>query len=141
MIRIKRIHPDAALPTRGTEDSAGLDLRCLREFTIPPGDRAAIRTGIAVAVPRGTVGMVWPRSGLAVKHGIDVLAGVIDADYRGEILVILVNHGHNDVVVNQYDAIAQLVVQEHHSDMEMMLVNELDVTGRGDGGFGSTDAA
>jgi deoxyuridine 5'-triphosphate nucleotidohydrolase len=70
-----------------------------------------------------------------------VLAGVIDADYRGEILVILVNHGHNDVVVNQYDAIAQLVVQEHHSDMEMMLVNELDVTGRGDGGFGSTDAA
>ena len=89
----KRLHPAARLPTRGSAGAAGLDLYAVERVTIAPGARAAVRTGLAAAVPCGFYGRVAPRSGLAVRHGVDVLAGVIDSDYRGEILCALVNHG------------------------------------------------
>ena len=92
-LHFKRLHPEARLPTRGSAGAAGLDLYAVERVTIEPGGRAAVRTGLAVAVPRGFYGRVAPRSGLAVRHGIDVLAGVIDSDYRGEVLCALVNHG------------------------------------------------
>ena len=92
-LRFKRLHPEARLPARGSALAAGLDLCAVERVTIQPGGRAAVRTGLAVEIPAGFYGRVAPRSGLAVRHGIDVLAGVIDADYRGEILCALVNLG------------------------------------------------
>ena len=85
-LNFKRLHPEARLPTRGSAGAAGLDLCAVERLTIESGGRAAVRTGLAVAIPRGFYGRVAPRSGLAVRHGLDVLAGVIDSDYRGEIL-------------------------------------------------------
>src|ERR1044071_7605215 len=87
----KRLHPEARLPSRGSASAAGLDLCAVERVTIEPGGRAAVRTGVAVAIPVGFYGRVAPRSGLAVRHGIDVLAGVIDADYRGELCCVLYN--------------------------------------------------
>ncbi|HKG12150.1 MAG TPA: dUTP diphosphatase [Pyrinomonadaceae bacterium] len=133
----KRLHPDAALPTRGSERAAGLDLRAVERVTIAPGGRAAVRTGLAVAIPEGFYGRVAPRSGLAVRHGIDVLAGVIDADYRGEILCALVNHGREPFEIEPGARVAQLVV-EAIATPEPAWADDLEETERGAGGFGST---
>jgi len=134
---VKRLHPDAQLPTRGTPESAGLDLYASNPATIPPGKRVVVGTSIAAAIPVGHVGLIWPRSGLAVKHGLDVLAGVIDADYLGEIGVVLVNHGDKTVEVREGDRIAQLLVQPV-AMVQPVDVEEFMETLRGTGGYGST---
>jgi dUTP pyrophosphatase len=139
-LHFKRLHPEARLPTRGSERAAGLDLHAVERVTIGPGERAAVRTGLAVAVPRGFYGRVAPRSGLAVRHGIDVLAGVIDADYRGEILCALVNHGREPFEVEPGARVAQLIV-EAIATPEPAWAEDLEETERGAGGFGSTGAA
>src|SRR5262245_54173642 len=95
-------------PTYSSEHAAGADLRTAEDVTLPPGERAAIPTGVFVEIPPGHVGLVWPRSGLAVRHGLDTLAGVIDSDYRGEIRVVMVNHGSEAVTLARGDRIAQL---------------------------------
>jgi dUTP pyrophosphatase len=136
----KRLHPAARLPTRGSEGAAGLDLYAIERVTIAPGARAAVRTGLAAAVPEGFYGRVAPRSGLAVRHGIDVLAGVIDSDYRGEILCALVNHGDAPFEVEPGARVAQLVV-EAIARPEPDWAEELPETSRGAGGFGSTGFA
>ena len=126
-----------ALPAYGSDDAAGADLRAAEEVTLAPGERAAVGTGVHVEIPPGHVGLVWPRSGLAVRHGLDTLAGVIDADYRGEVRVVLVNHGREPVRLAPGDRIAQLLVQR----VERVVFRKVDAlgeTGRGDGGFGST---
>src|SRR4051812_35959739 len=106
-----RVKGDGALPEYATDGSAGADLRSSEAVTLPPGGRAAVPTGIAIEIPPDHVGLVWPRSGLAVRHGIDTLAGVIDSDYRGEVKVVLVNHGREPVTIAKGDRIAQLIVQ------------------------------
>ena len=117
--------------------SAGYDLSSCETLTIPAGKKALVKTGLQIACPEGTYGRVAPRSGLAHKHFIDVGAGVIDADYRGEVGVILFNFGEQDFEIKPGDRIAQLIL-EKISLSEVEEVDDLTVTERGAGGFGST---
>jgi dUTP pyrophosphatase len=133
----KRLHPEARLPSRGSTRAAGLDLCAIERVMLAPCGRAAVRTGLAVAIPEGFYGRVAPRSGLAVRHGIDVLAGVIDSDYRGEILCALVNHGTEAFEIEPGARVAQLVV-EAIATPEPAWADDLEETERGAGGFGST---
>lgn len=132
---------DLELPVHASEHAAGVDLRAAIDgsLTLEPGARALVPTGIAIALPDGFEGQVRPRSGLAVKHGIALVnaPGTIDADYRGEIKVILINLGAEPVTFERGDRIAQLVVQRL-PDIEWESVDELAATERGAGGFGHT---
>jgi dUTP pyrophosphatase len=125
------------VPEPASAGAAGADLRASEAVTLGPGDRAAVATGISLAIPSGHVGLVWPRSGLAVRHGIDTLAGVIDSDYRGEVRVVLVNHGREPFTIAAGDRIAQLLIQSVELAV-FRLVEQLPETARGEGGFGST---
>ena len=125
-----------ALPEYGSAGAAGADLRASEAVTLPPGGRAAVATGLRLEIPPGHVGLVWPRSGLAVRHGIDTLAGVIDSDYRGEVRVVLVNHGSEPFEVRPGDRIAQLVLQR--VERASFVAEALGGPERGEGGFGST---
>jgi dUTP pyrophosphatase len=126
-----------ALPEYGSAAAAGADLRAREAMELPPGARAAVPTGVHLQIPPGHVGLVWPRSGLALRHGIDTLAGVIDSDYRGEVRVILVNHGEETFRVEPGDRIAQLLVQRVLR-VAFVRAQALDDSARGQGGFGST---
>lgn len=139
-MKIQLLTPEATIPTRGSEKAAGLDLHSSEDCIIEPRERRLVSTGIAVAVPTNSYGRVAPRSGLAVKHGIDVLAGVVDEDYRGEVKVALINLGSEPFVVNRGDRIAQLVI-ESISRPVIEVVESLEETVRGAGGFGSTGVA
>jgi len=137
---MKILNPEARLPGCAYGDGdAGLDLSSVENLTLGEGERALVPTGIAVAIPRGYAGFVQPRSGLAAKHGITLTnsPGLIDSNYRGEIVVIMQNTGHEDFEINVGDRIAQLVVMpvEH---VELEPVQELPESVRGDGGFGSS---
>ena len=136
MIRFKKLYFDALIPKRHSVEAAGFDLHAFTDEQLWPGESVTLRTGIAAALPEGTVGMIRSRSGLAVRHGIDVLAGTIDSDYRGEIRVVLINHGGVQVDILKGDRIAQLVVVPVFLDA--ISVEELDDTERGEDGFGST---
>jgi dUTP pyrophosphatase len=136
-IRIKKLHADARLPQRGTVFSAGADLSCLESFTLEPGQRKLVSTGLAIEIPPGFYGRVAPRSGLAVRHGIDVLAGVIDSDFRAEVKVPLINFGQDPVSINAGERIAQLII-EQAAMCDYVWAEELNDTERGEGGFGST---
>jgi len=132
-------NPRRMVPERATDQAAGLDLYAAVSAHLPVGQRCVVATGIQVAIPPGHVGLVWPRSGLAVKRGIDVMAGVIDADYRGEVGVVLINHGKEIVMIAEGERIAQLLIQPVVM-AEPKIVSKLPDTERGDGGFGSTGA-
>lgn len=134
---VKRLHPDAQLPLRGSAFAAGADLHCVETFTLQPGERKAVPTGLALAIPSGFYGRIAPRSGWAVKHGIDTLAGIIDADYRGEVLVLLINLGNHPFTAAAGERIAQLII-ERAASCAYEWADELDETARGAGGFGST---
>ena len=139
-LQIEKLTSDAVAPTYAHEDDAGMDLRASEEATIPARSRALVGTGIAIALPHGHVGLVHPRSGLAAKHGITVLnaPGTIDAGYRGEVKVILLNTSDEAFNVAIGDRIAQLVVQKvEHPAVEVVALLDGD-TARGAGGFGST---
>ncbi|KAF2404018.1 dUTP diphosphatase [Trichodelitschia bisporula] len=136
-LQIQLLSESAKAPTRGSKFAAGLDLYAAEETVIPARGRGFVATGIAIAVPVGTYGRVAPRSGLAAKHGIDTGAGVIDADYRGEVKVILFNFSDEEFAVNVGDRVAQLIV-ERIVTPEVEVVQMLDQTVRGAGGFGST---
>jgi dUTP pyrophosphatase len=138
IIEFQRLHPDAKLPVRGSDRAAGLDLCSLETVSIEPRTRVSVRTGLAVAIPPGHYGRVAPRSGLAFEHGIDVLAGVIDSDYRGEVICLLFNLGEATVRLARGARIAQLIV-EPILMLEPEWVDELEQTSRGPAGFGSTD--
>jgi dUTP pyrophosphatase len=126
-----------SLPTYASAGAAGADLRASEAVEIPPGGRAAVPTGLKLQMPAGHVGLVWPRSGLAVRHGIDTLAGVIDSDYRGEVRVVLVNHGTEPFPIAAGDRIAQLLLQPVERAV-FVASAELEDTDRGGAGFGST---
>lgn len=140
-LRVKRLDPRATLPAYQSERAAGLDLSaCLAEpVTIDPGRIVLIRTGIAIAVPPGYEAQVRPRSGLASKHGISMpnAPGTIDADYRGEVLVPVINHGREPFTVTHGMRIAQMVIAPV-AHARVAEVDSLDETRRGAGGFGST---
>jgi len=135
-VKVKRIHPAAKLPARGTNRSAGADLSCLEAFTLGPGERKLVPTGLAVEIPPGWYGRVAPRSGLAANHGVDMLAGVIDSDYRSEVKVLLINFGAEPVSFDAGERIAQLII-ERAAVCDYIWADELSDTERG-GGFGST---
>jgi len=140
MIQLQRIGAhDLPLPKQATGGAAGFDLQSNEYVILYPGQRLAIPTGFAWAIPLGQVGMIRPRSGLAVRSGIDVLAGVIDADYRGEVAVVLINHGDRPLDIEAGDRIAQMVVQPCMVGVTVEC-DELPSTERGNGGFGSTGA-
>lgn len=129
----------AKVPTRGSVLAAGYDLYSAEEAVIPAQGQGLVATDISVIVPEGTYGRVAPRSGLAVKHGISTGAGVIDADYRGEVKVVLFNHSQKDFEIKAGDRIAQLVLERIvNAEIAVISKEELDNTDRGEGGFGST---
>lgn len=136
MIKVKKMTETATIPTRGSEQAAGLDLYADGNFVVKAGTHAIIPTGVALAIPDGYCGQVWPRSGVSVRYGVDVLAGVIDSDYTGEIKVVL-QAGAHDFDINQGDRIAQLLIVPV-SMLQCAEVDSLDDTARGDCGFGST---
>lgn len=137
ILHFKRLDPRATLPTRGTPRSAGLDLYCIDDLRIEPKARVRARTGLSVAIPEGFYGRVAPRSGLAAEKGIDVLAGVIDSDYRGEIVCLLYNTGDEVVVLPPGSKICQLIVEQVITP-QAAWADELEETHRGAAGFGST---
>lgn len=136
-ISVKKLRPDAIIPTRGSKDAAGLDLYSIDYITIPAGGRVLVPTGISISIPRNTYFRIAPRSGLAYKSGVDVLAGVIDSDYRGEIKVLLVNLSKELFSIAKGDRIAQGIL-ELIQIPDVIEVESLDDTDRGAGGFGST---
>ncbi len=141
VINLKKVNENAVIPTRGSEFAAGYDLyACIEEdIVVKAGETVKVPTGIAVEIPEGYAGLVYARSGLATKKGLAPAnkVGVVDADYRGEILVFLHNHSNNDAVIESKERIAQLVVTPFLS-VEFNEVSELSETVRGEGGFGST---
>jgi len=137
-LKVKKLTFDAVVPTRGSDGAVGYDLYSSEDAVVPnQAGRALVGTGITVVLPPGVYGRVAPRSGLAVKHCINVGAGVIDPDYTGEIKVVLFNHGMNDFEIKKGDRIAQLVLER----CETPPIEEISIvedTERGSGGFGST---
>ena len=139
-LRVRRLDPRALLPTRAYPDDAGLDLYALEAAELAPGERASVGTGISVEIPAGQAGMVLPRSGLAARHGIALVnaPGLIDAGYRGELRVLLLNTDREQSFsVSPGDRIAQLVLVKVETP-EVAEAGELAVSERGDGGFGSS---
>lgn len=136
---VKRLDASIELPSYAREGDAGLDLRAAHDATLEPGARGLVGTGLAVAIPVGFAGFVLPRSGLALGQGVTVLnaPGLVDAGYRGELKVLLVNHGGAAITVRRGDRVAQLVIQRVER-AELIEVGELPASERGAGGFGST---
>jgi len=137
VLRFKKLDDRAVLPKRGSALAAGLDVCAIEDVEIGPRQRGIARTGLAVAIPPGFYGRVAPRSGLAAKNGLDVLAGVIDSDYRGEICCLLYNTSDEVIRLPAGSKICQLIVEQIITP-EADWATELDETARGAGGFGST---
>ena len=140
-VSIKKLDPRAKVPTYGSADAAGADIYALTDgpVTIAPGETVIIHTGLALAIPKGYVGLVHARSGMATKQGLAPAnkVGVIDADYRGELMVALYNHGRETRTVECGDRVAQMVITPYLT-AQFQLTDNLDDTVRGVGGFGST---
>lgn len=135
---VKKLSTKASLPTKGSVNAAGFDLYTAEDIIVPSGGRALVSTDIAVTVPAGTYGRIAPRSGNAVKYGIHVGAGVIDADYAGHVKVLLFNLGSKPFHIVWGDRIAQLILEQIHTTASVNEVDSLTDTARGIGGFGST---
>lgn len=136
-LRVKRLNDNATLPTRGSPGAVGYDLACTQDFRLDTQSHALVSTGIGIQLPSGVYGRVAPRSGLTVKHGIHIGAGVIDPDYMGEVKVAMFNLGLQPVEFKKGDRIAQLILER----CEVPDVLEVDIlvsTSRGESGFGST---
>ena len=140
MLLVKRLSQYAVLPVRSTAGAAGYDLASAYAYTVPARGKELIKTDLSIVVPAGTYGRVAPRSGLAWKNRIDVGAGVIDEDYRGNVGVILFNHSDTDFKIAAGDRVAQLIL-EKIAIAEVREVSEVEESKRGEGGFGSTGTA
>jgi dUTP pyrophosphatase len=136
-IKYKKLNDDATTPIQATSGDAGNDLFSTEAVELEPLQRKIVKTGISIAIPQGLYGRVAPRSGLAVKHGIDVLAGVIDAGYRGEVGVVLINLSSDKVSLEKGSKIAQLIIEKCHS-VHWEEASDLSESERLDAGFGST---
>jgi len=137
MLKIKKIHPDATMPKYLRPGDAAMDLYSSEDKIIQPHQRELISTGIAIAIPTGNVGLIWDRSGMAANHGIKSMGGVIDSNYRGEIKVILHNLTNQAFTIEKGMRIAQMLIQEVTQN-QIIEVEELDDTVRGEKAFGST---
>lgn len=137
-IQVKKLNDLAILPAKGSSHCAGYDLSSIEDYILMPMERKLFKTGLSISIPNGLYGRIAPRSGLAFKDGIDVLAGVIDEDYRGEIGILLINFGRTEKQIKSGDKIAQIIF-EFYNNVNVQLVSELNETGRGDSGFGSSD--
>ena len=126
-----------SIPQYAHAGDAGADITASEKIAIPPRERILVSTGVRLEIPEGYVGLIWPRSGLAVKKGIDCGAGVIDSHYRGEVKVLLFNHSDNEFQIEPGDRIAQILIQKVER-VEFHLVDQLNETARSDAGFGST---
>ncbi len=143
-MNIKLSSDKSVTPSKGSDGSAGYDIYSIEKHELKPGERKAFKTGISIAIPPGYYGRVAPRSGLSVKNGIDVLAGIIDSDFRGEIMVVLINLSNESITLplikeGKETAIAQIIFQKYHT-VDFNVVENLDTTSRGSNGFGSTDS-
>lgn len=140
MIKFFKLTERAKAPTKATRFAAGHDLYALEDVCLHPGEHKTINTGIGIQIVDGWYGRIAPRSGLAAKHGIDVLAGNVDCDYRGELKVVLINLGNNPVTIHKDKAIAQIIIEPFWQDsIPIVSESEIDQTDRGDKGFGSSD--
>jgi len=135
-MKVKRINPDAKLPAYGHPGDAGLDLFSCVDCVLDTGEIKAVQTGIKVAIPRGYVGLIWDKSGISLR-GVHRLAGVVDAGYRGEVQVVMVNLGREPYEIKKGMKIAQMLVQPVQ-EIRVVEADDLDSTKRGEGGFGST---
>ena len=136
-VYIKKLEESAIIPTRATDSDAGYDLYSTNDGVVPARGRKVVGPGIAIAIPPGHYGRVAPRSGLAVKRGIDVLAGVVDSGYRGEVGVVLQNLSDEDFPFKKGDRVAQLILEQCNT-IGWVELDELEDSVRSDGGFGST---
>jgi dUTP pyrophosphatase len=135
-LRVKRIHPEAKLPVYGHPGDAGLDLFAVVDRSLAPGEVFAVPTGIQVAIPAGHVGLIWDKSGISLKR-VHRLAGVVDAGYRGEVQVVMINLGSEPFPIKKGMKIAQMLIQPVVG-AAVVESDDLDGTSRGEGGFGST---
>jgi dUTP pyrophosphatase len=136
-IKVKKLRDDAIIPAYGRPGDAGMDLYSVDDATLAPNEQKIIKTGVAIAIPEGTVALFWDRSGMAAKNGVKTMAGVIDCTYRGELGVVLMNLRSTSYEVKKGDRIAQMLVQPIYT-AEVHVVDELDETQRGLGSFGSS---
>jgi dUTP pyrophosphatase len=137
-MKIKLIDKNSKIHTRGTDHAAGYDLYSLHDYYVYPHEKTMVKTGVIMEIPSGYYGRIEPRSGLALRHGIDVLAGIIDSDYRGELGVILYNtHKDQTFTIKSGDRIAQIIFEKYYK-FDFEIVDQLEETIRGSGGFGST---
>lgn len=136
-LTVKKLISEAKLPLRAHADDAGLDLYSVEDCILEPGERRAIKTGVAMAIPVGYVGLIWDKSGVAAKGGVKTMGGVIDASYRGEVQVILSNLSDEAYKIEKGAKISQILIQKVELT-EVCEVAELDATIRGEDGFGST---
>jgi dUTP pyrophosphatase len=137
-VGVQLLNENANVPTKAHRTDAGFDLYSTEEININPKQRSTIKTGVSFEMPKDIAGLVWPRSGLSVKKGIDVLAGVIDSGYRGEVMVCLYNTSEEVVEIKRGDRIAQIIFQEVPI-VSLQLRESLGSSQRGSNGFGSTD--
>ena len=136
-VYVKKLVGSAMIPARANKTDAGHDLFSVESYTLKPLERKLFKTGIAIEIPSGHYGRVAPRSGLAYKHGLDVMAGVIDSGFRGEVGVILINLSNEEVYLTHGDRIAQLIIEACHQPT-MIWVEDLNDSSRAEKGFGST---
>jgi len=136
-LEVKKLDPEAKLPARAHVDDAGLDLYANEVCVLSPGERRTVKTGVVLAIPTGYVGLIWDKSSIPHKWGVKTMGGVIDASYRGEIGVIMINLSKEPYIIEKGAKISQLLIQKVELP-EVCEVTELDDTIRGEGGFGST---
>lgn len=137
ILKIKKVHPDAKIPKYAHHDDAGFDLFVPENIILKKGEHFGVPTGIAMEIPEGCVGLIWDKSGIAIKNGLKTLGGVIDSTYRGEVLVGMINLSGHDYVFEKGNKIAQMIIQKKET-VDFEEVKELCDTERGCGGFGST---
>lgn len=136
-IKVKKLHSEAKVPHYAHHDDAGLDLFCVENVTVAPMERVQVKTGIAMELPEGYVGLIWDKSGLSHKHGLKTLGGVLDAGYRGEIKIGIINLSKEPYIFEAGHKVAQILIQKvEHATIEE--VEELSDSHRGDNAFGST---
>mgnify|MGYP003964304815 CR=1 FL=1 len=136
-IKTKKLHPDSQLPQMMREGDAAMDFYAYKDYLIESGVKVVVETGGAIAIPRGYWGNVRDRSGLAGKHNIHTMAGVMDSNYRGEVQIVMINLGKEEYQIKKGDRICQMIISRHE-DLEVMEVDELDETNRGDSRFASS---
>ena len=138
-LRVKKLHPDAVIPTRTSPHSFGYDLYSMEDITVPSMDRRIVSTGVCATLPPGVYGRIAPRSGMTLKYGIQTGAGVVDPDFTGELVVVLFNFGSEDFEIKRGNRIAQMILERCETPLIEEVI-ELTETERGDNGFGWSGA-